>query len=81
MSYRDPKKNYDLFSALSKSRKQSERAIGIMKLKSIIDWEGFWPLIEDLCGYAQKDAKKGGLPPFDPVLMLKVLIIQKFPLN
>jgi len=67
MSYRDPKKNYDLFSALSKSRKQSERAIGIMKLKSIIDWEG--------------DAKKGGLPPFDPVLMLKVLIIQKFPLN
>ena len=78
MSYRDPKKNYDLFSALSKSREQSEREIGIMKLKAVIDWEGFRPLLEEVCGYAQKDAKKGGRPPFDPVLMLKVLILQKY---
>lgn len=78
MSYRDPKKNYDLFSALSKSREQSEREIGILKLKSIIDWEGFRPLLEEVSGYSLKNKKKGGRPPFDPVLMLKVLILQKY---
>ena len=78
MSYRDPKKNYDLFSALSKSREQSERELGILKLKHVIDWEGFRPLLEEVCGYSQKNKKKGGRPPFDPVLMLKVLILQKY---
>lgn len=78
MSYRDPKKNYDLFSALSKSHEQSEREIGILKLKAIIDWEWFRPLMEEICGYSQKDKKKGGRPPFDPILMLKILILQKY---
>lgn len=78
MSYRDPKKNFDLFSALSKSREQSEREIGILKLKHTIDWEGFRPLLEEVSGYTQKNKKKGGRPPFDPVLMLKVLILQKY---
>lgn len=78
MSYRDPKKDYDLFSALSKSREQSEREIGILKLKAVIDWEAFRSLIEEVCGYSQKDAKKGGRPPFDPILMLKILILQKY---
>ena len=78
MSYRDPKKNYDLFSALSKSREQSQREIGILKLKTVIDWEQFRSLIEEVCGYSLKDAKKGGRPPFDPILMLKVLILQKY---
>lgn len=78
MSYRDPKKDYDLFSALSKSREQFEREIGILKLKAVIDWEAFRPLMEDICGYSQKDGKKGGRPPFDPILMLKILILQKY---
>ena len=78
MSYRDPKKNYDLFSALTKSREQSEKEVGILKLKNIINWEGFRPLLEEVCGYNKKDKKKGGRPPFDPVLMLKVLILQKY---
>ena len=78
MSYRDPKKNYDLFSALSKSREQSLREIGILKLKNIIDWEAFRPLLEEVCGYTQKNKKDGGRPPFDPVLMLKVLVLQKY---
>lgn len=78
MSYRDPKKNHDLFSALSKSRELLEKEVGILKLKNTIDWEGFRPLLEEVCGYSQKDKKKGGRPPFDPVLMLKVLILQKY---
>ena len=34
MRYRDPKKNYDLFSALSKCREQSQREIGIFSYKA-----------------------------------------------
>ena len=34
--------------------------------------------LEELTGYATPDWKKGGMPPFDPVLMLKVLVLQKF---
>ncbi|MBK8039634.1 MAG: transposase [Verrucomicrobiaceae bacterium] len=41
-------------------------------------WESFRPLLEELTGYATRDWRKGGKPPFDPVLMLKVLVLQKF---
>jgi IS5 family transposase len=41
-------------------------------------WESFRPLLEDLTGDATRDWKKGGKPSFDPVLMFKVLVLQKF---
>jgi len=56
MSYRNPAKNTDLFSALSKAHRQSARALGILKLKSVIDWESFRPLLEEVAGYRRKDA-------------------------
>ena len=37
------------------------------------DWELFRPELESLLGYDNRDLSKGGRPPFDPVLMLKVL--------
>jgi IS5 family transposase len=40
--------------------------------------ESFRPLLEDLTGYATRDWKKGGKHPSTPVLMFKVLVLQKF---
>jgi hypothetical protein len=40
--------------------------------------ESFRPLLEDVTGYDKRDWSKGGKPPFDPVLMFKVLVLQKF---
>ena len=54
------------------------KTTGILKLRDLIPWESFRPLLEALTGYATRDWSKGGKPPFDPVLMLKVLVLQKF---
>lgn len=55
----------------------SERK-GINKLNQFIDWELFRQELEALLGYNTRDPKKGGRPPFDPVLMLKILVLQKY---
>jgi len=34
--------------------------------------------MEKLLGYEKREMRKGGRPPFDPVLMLRVLVVQKF---
>jgi transposase, IS5 family len=47
-------------------------------LCDVIPWESFRPLLEELTAYAIRDWKKGGKPPFDPVLMFKILVLQKF---
>lgn len=47
-----------------------------MKLLDLIDWEGFRPVLEALTGYEMKNWKKGGRPPFDPLLMFKILVLQ-----
>lgn len=44
----------------------------------MIDWELFRPELESLLGYDNRDLSKGGRPPFDPVFMLKVLVLQKY---
>ena len=40
----------------------------------VVDFEMFRPELEAALGYS--DRAKGGRPPFDPVLMFKVLVIQ-----
>jgi len=78
MRYRQQDKGGNLFSALKHQQAVSKREIGILKLRDLIDWESFRPLLEELCGYTGRDWSKGGQPPFDPVFMLKVLILQKY---
>ena len=39
-----------------------------------VDFELFLPELETALAYA--DGAKGGRPPFDPVIMLKILVIQ-----
>lgn len=77
--YRKTERGGGLFSALEHEQAVAAKTTGILKLREVIPWEGFRPLLEALTGYATRDWKKGGQPPFDPVLMFKVLVLQKFP--
>ena len=47
----------------------------LFKLNSVIDWEMFRPILES--AISRSSRKKGGRPPFDVVLMLKILILQR----
>ena len=76
--YRKPGKGGGLFSAIEHQQAVAGKKTGILKLRDLIDWEAFRPLLEELTGYATRDWSKGGKPPFDPVLMFKVLVLQKF---
>lgn len=78
MKYRDPKKESDLFSMIEHQQEVTGSVKGINQLNSVIDWEMFRPDLEALLGYDTRDARKGGRPPFDPVLMLKILVLQKY---
>ena len=77
-SYRKTESGGGLFSAIEHEQAVARKTTGILKLREIIPWESFRPLLEELTGYATRDWSKGGKPPFDPVLMLKVLVLQKF---
>lgn len=68
----------DLFAALGHQKKVTTQVVGILKLRELIDWELFRPVLEEVTGYDTKDWTRGGRPPFDPVLMLKILVLQKY---
>lgn len=78
MRYRKTQRGGGLFSAIEHEQAVAAKTTGILKLRDVIPWESFRPLLEDLTGYATRDWTKGGKPPFDPVLMFKVLVLQKF---
>ena len=46
------------------------------KLARVVDWEAFRPVLSGL--RKATEPGKGGRPPFDPVLMFKVLVLQQF---
>jgi transposase, IS5 family len=47
----------------------------LLKLNAYIDWELFRPTLESIC---KKEAKgPGGRPPFDYVMMFKILVLQR----
>ncbi len=78
MRYREATPQLDVFSMLSHEQAVTETVKGINKLSKVIDWELFRDELESVLGYAQRDWSKGDRPPFDPVLMFKVLVLQKF---
>ena len=75
--YRKPHKGGGLFSALEHQQEVGRKKTGILKLRDLIEWERFRALLEELT-YAGRDWSKGGKPPFDPVFMFKVLVLQKY---
>ena len=78
MKYRNPKKDNDLFSMIEHQQEVMRAVKGINKLNAVIDWELFRGDLESLLGYDIRDPRRGGRPPFDAVLMLKVLVLQKY---
>lgn len=78
MNYRKQDRGGNLFAALQHQKEVGKREIGILKLHNWIDWEAFRPVLSEVTGHATKDWSKGGRPPFDPVFMFKVLVLQKY---
>ena len=78
MNYRNQREDRDLFSMLGHQAKATSTKKGINKLNEVIDWQLLCSDLESILGYDKRDRKKGDCPPFDPVLMLKVLVLQKF---
>ncbi len=76
--YRKTGRGGGLFSAIEHEQAVAAKSTGILKLREVIPRESFRPLLEELTGYATRDWRKGGKPPFDPVLMFKVLVLQRF---
>jgi transposase, IS5 family len=78
MNYRKQYRGGNLFAAMDHQKEVSKREVGILKLRNLIDLEAFRPLLGEVTGHATKDWSKGGRAPFDPVFMLKVLVLQKY---
>ena len=78
MRYRKASPQLDVFSMLSHEQAVTQAVKGINKLSKVIDRELFREELEPVLSYAQRDWSKGGRPPIDPVLMFKVLVLQKF---
>lgn len=78
MEYRRSRVEGNLFGYLEHKQKIESLNKGINKLSVHVDFESFRVELESILGYDQREAKQGGRPPFDPVLMFKMVLIQKF---
>ena len=67
----------DLFDQLEHAQRIANKVGPLDKLAATIDFEFFRDRLLDLLGYRDR-IDKGGNAPFDPVFMLKVVILQKF---
>lgn len=65
-----------MFDLIERQEELSKRKRPLDKLNEEIDFEIFRPKLLETLAYG--DHEKGGRPPWDPVLMLKVLIIQRY---
>ena len=63
-----------LFDLHERYRKLSEVGDPLIRLKELIDFEPFRPALA--AALKRSDGAKGGRPPYDAVLMFKVLILQ-----
>lgn len=75
MSVKTGRSQSNLFDILSHADTASQRKSSLDRLE-VIDWETFRPLLEERLSYG--DQSKGGRIPWCPVLMLKVLVLQRF---
>ena len=62
MKFREQDGGGNLFSALEHQKSASQRVVGILKLRDLLDWETFRPVLNEVTGYANKDWSKGGRP-------------------
>src|SRR6056297_2958150 len=67
-------KSPGLFDVDERLRRLSDIGDQLEAYASVIDFEIFRPGLDEALAYS--DGSKGGRPPFDPVMMFKILIIQ-----
>jgi IS5 family transposase len=63
-----------LFDVDDPLKRLSDLGDQLEALAAAVDFEVFRPELETALGYS--DGSRGGRPPFDPVMMFKVLVIQ-----
>jgi hypothetical protein len=78
MRYRNPKKENNLFSMIEHQQEVTRTVKGINKLNAVIDRRLFRGNFESLLGYDVRDPRGDRPPPFDAVLMLKILVLHKY---
>lgn len=76
MKFRKGKDQPELFDFIDRVEELSRRASSLDRLDELVDFEFFREKLLELLDYG--DHAKGGRPPWDPVLMLKVLIVQRY---
>lgn len=70
------KQSVGLFDYCDYTEELRANPTSLDRLNDRIDWELFREPLEQKLGYS--DGKKGGRPPFDPVMMLKVVVLQRY---
>ena len=74
--YKKPTASTGLFDSFYRSEDLKKKPTAFDKLNERIDWETFRVPLESHLNYSQ--SKEGGRPPFDPVFMFKVIVLQKY---
>ena len=76
MKFRKGTAQNGLFDLIERQEELAKRKRPLDKLSEQIDFEVFRPRLLEILDYG--DHEKGGRPPWDPVVMLKILIIQRY---
>jgi IS5 family transposase len=76
MHYKTGENQGGLFDYQARCRELAERGTGLDRLNAAVDWASFRPALEARLAYGAGAA--GGRPAWDPVLMFKVLVLQKY---
>jgi transposase len=65
------------FDADMRLQEISDQGDPLEKLDGYVDWEIFRPLLKRVFRREEKDASRGGRPPYDYVMMFKILVLQQ----
>jgi len=76
IKYKAINKQPGLFDHFNRAEELSKQPTALDKLNERIDWEYFRSTLEENLDYSE--SIEGGRPPYDPVLMFKVIILQKY---
>jgi len=76
MRYKTGQGQGGLFDYQERKAALASKERGLDRLNAFVNWESFRPVLESRIQFTEKP--KGGPRPWDLVLMLKILVLQKF---
>ena len=76
MKYKKHNCDGGLFDYQDRLKELEKKQTVLDRLNLVIDWELFRTTLEEQLDYS--DQKKGGRPPYDPVFMFKIVVLQKY---